>query len=343
VAKKKSKKKVAKKVSKKTTQKKAIKKTAAKPARRGLSRGLGALLGSGRSKKPATVESPQAIEVTVNKSEVATTEESSRQQSVDLKNGQLTTLPIELLQRGRYQPRQSMKQEALEELAASIKQQGIMQPIVVRAVSKDKYEIIAGERRWRAAQIALLQDVPVIIRQIADEDAIAMALIENIQRENLNAIDEALALHRLIEEFELTHDEAARAVGRSRTSVTNLLRLMDLEPSVKKLLANDELGMGHARALLSLPTLKQLAAAKDVIKKGLSVRATEALVKSLSSTQGKPTKKSKVKDPDIQRLENELTDKLGAQVSIDDKKGKGQLVITYTTLEELDGILDKIR
>jgi len=331
-----------KKVTKKVTKKATAKKSTAKSGRRGLSRGLGALLGSSRPAKDVAVEKPVTVSVETAQPIAAS---SSTLTALHVKpiNGQLTKLPIEQLQRGRYQPRQSMKQDALEELAASIKQQGIMQPIVVREVSKDKYEIIAGERRWRAAQIALLQDVPVIIRNIADEDAIAMALIENIQRENLNAVDEAMALDRLIEEFELTHEEAAKAVGRSRASVSNLLRLLELEPSVKVMLANDELSMGHARALLGLPSLKQLAAAKEVAKKGLSVRATEALARNLSgNVQSKKSAGTKQKNADIQRLENDLTDKLGARVSIADKKGKGKLVIEYTSLDELDGILNKI-
>lgn len=312
---------------KKTTTKKSSK----KPARRGLSRGLGALLGSAPTKKePAAQEPATQVPVAIT---------SSNSEAVN-------TLPVEKLQRGRYQPRSDMRSDSLQELAASIKQQGIMQPIVVRPVSGSgrdtQYEIIAGERRWRAAQLAELAEVPVIIRDIADEDAIAMALIENIQREDLNPLEEALALHRLIEEFELTHEEGAKAVGRSRASVSNLLRLLDLEGGVKKLVAERELSMGHARALLALTSQKQIDAAKNVVKKGLSVRATEALVRSLQKPVTIKSAQKQVKDPDIHRLEMDLTDKIGARVQIQNKKGKGKLVIEYTSLDQLDGILGKI-
>jgi ParB family chromosome partitioning protein len=256
-------------------------------------------------------------------------------------------IPVEQLQRGRYQPRSDMRTDSLQELADSIKKQGIMQPIVVRPISGEgretQYEIIAGERRWRAAQLAELSEVPVIIREVADEDAIALALIENIQRENLNPLEEALALHRLIEEFDLTHDEAAHAVGRSRASVSNLLRLLDLDSGVKKLVASRDLSMGHARAILALPKDKQLALAKDVVKKGLSVRATESIIRNIQSPKRPKSGKTQHKDPDIRRLELDLTDKLGAKVVIESKKGKGKLVIQYNNLDELDGILSHIK
>ena len=308
------------------------KKTTKKPQRRGLSRGLGALLGN--NTKPQT-----SSEAAVESQAITTTSQSPA-------NGGMQVLSIEQLQRGRYQPRSDMRQDSLQELADSIKKQGIMQPIVVRPIggqgNEIQYEIIAGERRWRAAQLAELAEVPVIIRDVADEDAIAMALIENIQRENLNPLEEALALHRLIEEFDLTHDEAAQAVGRSRASVTNLLRLLELDPSVKRLVAERELSMGHARAILALSKDKQLGLAKNVVKQGLSVRATESLVRKMQQVNSKKPQNIKHKDADISRLELNLTDKLGAKVAIEDKKGKGKLVISYSSLDELDGILAKI-
>jgi len=303
-----------------------------KPQRRGLSRGLGALL-SNTNTPPG--KAPDAVTVE-NK---AATNESTE------KSG-LATLAVERLQRGRYQPRSDMRTESLEDLAASIKKQGIMQPIVVRPIGGEgrdtRYEIIAGERRWRAAQIAELQEVPVIIKDVADEDAIAMALIENIQRENLNPLEEALALQRLIDEFELTHDEAAQAVGRKRASVTNLLRLLDLDASVKNMVRDQVLSMGHARAILALSKDKQLMLANEVVAKGLSVRATESLVRDLQKPKSQKPFKQKTKDTDLLRLEEDLRQKLGASVVIEDKKGKGKLIIKYTSLDELDGILNKI-
>ena len=254
----------------------------------------------------------------------------------------LQTLPIEYMQRGKYQPRQDINPEKLQELADSIKAQGIIQPIVVRKVAPEKYEIIAGERRWRAAQLAGLQQVPVVIREIDDRAAIAIALIENIQREDLNPLEEAEALRRLLNEFGLTHQQVADAVGKSRTTVTNLLRLMELHPEVKKLLLNNKLEMGHARALLSLDGPKQIALANKVVKEGLTVRATERLVKE---AQEEPKlKKPRVIDNDTLRLQDDLTAKLGAKVVIDHKEnGTGKLVIAYSSLEELDGIIGQIR
>ncbi|MGZ8904067.1 MAG: ParB/RepB/Spo0J family partition protein, partial [Methylobacter sp.] len=255
---------------------------------------------------------------------------------------QLHTLPIEYLQRGKYQPRKDMNPEKLQELADSIKVQGIIQPVVVRKIALDKYEIVAGERRWRAAQLAGLQQVPVVIKNIDDRAAMAIALIENIQREDLNPLEEAEALRRLLDEFEMTHQQIAEAVGKSRTTITNLLRLMDLHPDVKKLLLNKQLEMGHARALLALDGVKQVASAIKIVKEGLSVRAAERLVKD-SQVETK-TLKTRVTDNDTLRLQEELTVKLGAKVVIDHKdNGSGKLVIVYSSLEALDGIIGQIK
>lgn len=255
---------------------------------------------------------------------------------------QLQTLPIEYMQRGKYQPRKDMNPEKLQELADSIKTQGIIQPIVVRKISLEKYEIVAGERRWRAAQLAGLQQVPVVIKEIDDRTAMAIALIENIQREDLNPLEEAEALRRLLEEFEMTHQQVADAVGKSRVTVTNLLRLIDLHPEVKKLLINRQLEMGHARALLSLDGPKQLATANKIAKEGLTVRATERLVKD-SQAEPKSPKVREI-DKDTLRLQEDLTAKLGAKVLIEHKEnGTGKLVIAYSSLEELDGILGQIK
>jgi len=272
--------------------------------------------------------------------------------SVDLKkssdqsdqDGDLRELPVELVTRGKYQPRREMDTEALEELAESIRQQGIMQPIVVRLISEGRYEIIAGERRWRASQLAGLDRVPAIIREVSDEAAIAMALIENIQRENLNAMEEAVALKRLQDEFELTQGEVAEAIGKSRTTVTNLLRLINLTEEVKVMLDHGDLEMGHGRAMLSLAPEQQVQVARQVEAKSLSVRQTEALVRKLQSqksTDNKPKKPQQ--DADIKRLQEDLADKIGAVVSIDHSvKGKGKLVIKYNSLDELDGILSHL-
>ena len=256
---------------------------------------------------------------------------------------ELRDLPVDLLQRGRYQPRTHMEQSALEDLAKSIKVQGIIQPIVVRALSKDKYEIIAGERRWRAAQLAGLDKVPAVIRNIPDEAAIAVALIENIQRENLNPIEEAMALQRLATEFKLTHEQAADSVGRSRAAVTNLLRLLSLNPNVRELLEDGTLDMGHGRALLALEGNTQSKAAKEVVKKGLSVRETEQLVRRLLDK--KPAKKKKTAvDADTRALQEQLSDKLGARVKLQHSaKGSGKLIIEYNSNDELEGILSHIR
>ena len=254
----------------------------------------------------------------------------------------LGTLAVEKLQPGKYQPRTHMDQASLEGLADSIRSQGIMQPIIVRRIDDDKYEIIAGERRWRASQIAGLKEVPVIIREIADEVALAMALIENIQRENLNPIEEANGIQRLINEFDMTHESAAQAVGRSRSAVTNLLRLQNLHPVVQEMLAYSKLDMGHARALLGLDGAKQIAAAEEIVQNQLSVRAAEQLVKKLSSAQETPPS-LKVKDRDVARLEEKLSQSLGASVTIDNSKnGSGTVKIRYSNLDQLDEIISKI-
>ncbi len=257
------------------------------------------------------------------------------------KQHQLQTLPIEVLQRGRYQPRKDIDPVKLQELADSIKAQGIVQPVVVRRIDDEKYEIVAGERRWRAAQLAGLQDVPVVIREIGDRQAMAIALIENIQREDLNPLEEADALKRLLDEFAMTHQQIADAVGKSRTTVTNLLRLIDLQPEVKKLLISGALEMGHAKVLLALEGDRQVAAAKKIAASGMTVRAAEKLVKD-SQAEKKPGR-SNSPDPDTIRLQNELSEKLGAKVTISHQRaGKGRLIIDYSSLEELDGLLQRI-
>jgi len=263
---------------------------------------------------------------------------------------ELTKLPLEVLQRGRYQPRIDMRPETLAELADSIKAQGVVQPIVVRPVEGgngggQRYEIIAGERRWRAAQMAGLAEIPAVVRHIPDEAAIAVALIENIQRENLNPLEEARALSRLISEFGLTHQQAAEAVGRSRAGVTNMLRLLELSPEVCELVEKRTLEMGHARALLSLNQRRQQTeVAVLVARKGLSVRETEALVRRLQApAHGGAGRDSPARDPNVERLERELTDKLGARVAIQHGSGgRGKLVVSYNSLDELDGILAHI-
>jgi len=292
-----------------------------------LGRGLGALLGQ-----------PTAAGASDNVTPLRADEE-------------LQKLPIDLLQRGKYQPRIDMRQETLQELADSIKAQGVVQPIVVRPISEGgagqpkRYEIIAGERRWRAAQLAGLHEIPAVVRHVPDGAAIAMALIENIQRENLNPLEEARALERLIREFEMTHASAAEAVGRSRAAVSNLLRLLELSDEVKQLVEQREIEMGHARALLALENRKQQAeVAALVAKKKLSVRETEALVKRLSAQPEAAVESSTPRnDPNIRKLESELSEKLGAKVQVQhSSSGKGKLVISYHTLDELDGILAHI-
>jgi ParB family chromosome partitioning protein len=299
--------------------------------KRKLGKGLDVLLSRGSTEtmasllgkpKDRTTPSPQAAE----------------------KDGDLKNIPIELIQRGKYQPRTDMHEEALEELAASIRAQGVMQPIVVRPISSDKYEIIAGERRWRASQIAGIDTIPAIIKPVSDEAAIAMSLIENIQRENLNPIEEAMALKRLQDEFELTQQEVADAVGKSRAAVTNLMRLIGLSIDVRRMLEHGDLEMGHARSLLSLTNTQQSEAARSVVGKGLSVRQTESLVRRLIAEAGSTSgANTKLVDPDINNLEENLAGKLGAKVMIQHTaKGRGRLVVKYNSLDELDGILSHI-
>lgn len=267
-------------------------------------------------------------------------------------DGTLKNIPLDLLQRGQYQPRVDIRQDTLEELANSIRSQGVVQPIVARPLAgktgtEQRYEIIAGERRWRAAQMAGLAEIPAVIREVADEAAIAMALIENIQRENLNPLEEAKALDRLIREFHLTHQETADAVGRSRVTVSNLLRLLDLSDKVKPMLESRQIEMGHARALLSITNpLQQFDAARQVVKKGLSVRETEQLVRRIMTGYGVAKKSPASAEPsaDIRRLEKEISEKLGARVQLDHSgKGFGKLIISYNSLDELDGILRHIK
>ncbi|NNG13997.1 MAG: ParB/RepB/Spo0J family partition protein [Gammaproteobacteria bacterium] len=285
--------------------------------KRGLGRGLDALLGGAAI--PETIE--QAA-----------------------KESDLRELPIDLMQRGKYQPRVNMHTESLQELADSIRAQGVVQPIVVRPIGGGKYEIIAGERRWRASQLAGLHDIPAVVRDVPDSAAIAMALIENIQREDLNPLEEARALQRLINEFDMTHQQAAEAVGRSRAAVSNLLRLQELNEDVQHLLERGELEMGHGRALLGLRGTAQTAAAQKVVKRALSVRETEQLVRKENekNNRAKPPATTHL-DPDIRRFQDDLSAKLGAKVQIQHTaKGKGKLSIQYNSLDELEGILGHI-
>ncbi|ATG56727.1 chromosome partitioning protein ParB [Pseudoalteromonas sp. PS1M3] len=297
--------------------------------KRGLGRGLDALLSSSKPAPSASKEQDTQNVTEVVKSTVSATDNP------------LQTLPIEFLHSGKYQPRKDMSEEALEELASSIRSQGIIQPIVVRPIAHNSYEIIAGERRWRAAQIAKLDAVPCIIKDVPDEAAVAIALIENIQREDLNAMEEAVALNRLLNEFELTHQQVADAVGKSRTTVTNLLRLNNLNSDVKILLEHGDIEMGHARCLLALEGEAQSDAARTAVAKALTVRETEKLVRAI--LEPAPAKQEHQKDPDVKQLEQQLAENLGAKVEINyNKKGKGKLVISYTNLDELDGILNRI-
>ena len=289
--------------------------------RRGLGRGLDALLG----------DAPRNH---------AVSEESYRE------------IPLHLIEKGRYQPRREMRPEALEELAASIRSQGVMQPVVVRALGRkagdqegaEHFELIAGERRWRAAQLAGLTNIPAMVRDVPDEAALALALIENVQRENLNPVEEAFALKRLQDEFQMTQQEAADAVGKSRVTVTNLLRLLNLEPDVRELLERGALEMGHARALLGVAAQVQIDLARQVVDRSLSVRETEALVRRASLETAARPKAGGTKDADTRRLEGDLSAHLGAPVSIDHgTKGAGRVVIRYSSLDELDGILRHLR
>ncbi|CAN0580011.1 unnamed protein product [Ectocarpus sp. 12 AP-2014] len=257
-------------------------------------------------------------------------------------DGELRDIPVEQISRGRYQPRRDFDQGALEELAASIKAQGLMQPIVVRPLGEAGFEIIAGERRWRATQLAGLPEISALVRDISDEAAIAMALIENIQREDLNPIEEAVALARLQEEYELTQQEVADAVGKSRSTIANLLRLLALQPEVRLLLEHGDIEMGHARCLLGLEGQLQVQASREVVSRGLSVRQVEALVRQY--TKGSAEQPAEKIDPDIRRLQDELTEKVGSPVLIQHGAGgKGKLVVKYSSLDELDGILAHLR
>jgi len=282
--------------------------------RRGLGRGLDALLGESAG------------------------EAGSGAEAADLRD-----LPLDALTSGRYQPRREFDPAALQELAHSIRAQGVVQPIVVRPLPDgEQYEIIAGERRWRAAQLAELEEIPAIVRDIPDEMAVAVALIENIQREDLNPLEEASAFKRLTEEFGMTHQAVAEAVGRSRVGVSNLMRLLDLGPAVKAHITRGELEMGHARALLALDEAAQGEAAARVVAQGLTVRQTEALVRRMQA--GDTRREAPVEDPNVRRLQEDLADRLGAAVRIEHgQKGKGRLVIRYNSLDELDGILEHIR
>lgn len=251
---------------------------------------------------------------------------------------------VHLIQRGRYQPRRDLEPQALEELANSIRAQGVMQPIVVRPIDSERYEIIAGERRWRASQMAGLNTIPVVIKDVPDEAAIAMALIENIQRENLNPMEEAIALQRLQQEFELTQQEVADAVGKSRSTVTNLLRLMNLTGDVRKMLEYGDLEMGHARALLPLDEEAQVAAAREVSGKGLSVRQTEELVRKLQSAEQKEEVKKPAPDAQLENWASDLSRKLSAKVNIStNAKGKGKITIAYDSKESLEAILQNLQ
>src|ERR1700693_5648319 len=298
-----------------------------------LGRGLADLLGQTRSVvTPGSADGDGAAAATAGRDQV------------------LLRLPLDLLQRGRYQPRLEMRAESLAELVESIRAQGVVQPIVVRPMDGpdergvQRYEIIAGERRWRAAQQAGLRDIPAVVRYVADEAAIAMALIENIQREDLNPLEEARALERLISEFGLTHQQAADAVGRSRAAVTNLLRLLELPEEVCERLAKRELEMGHARALLGLPARRpQIDVAILVVRKELSVRDTEALVRQMIQPRPRAAAEPVTVDPNIRRLQDDLSEKLGAAVAIEhSESGRGRLVVKYNSLDELDGILTHI-
>ena len=313
-----------------------------------LGRGLEALLGS-------VTPAPAPTPATAVDAHGTSSAPAPAPVTAALRDEELARIPVDLLQRGRYQPRLDMRPESLQELADSIRAQGVVQPIVVRPLVAQKagepirYEIIAGERRWRAAQMAGLHDIPAVVRIVPDEAAVAMSLIENIQRENLNPLEEARALDRLIREFGITHQQAADAVGRSRAAVSNLLRLLELTDEVKTLVEQRQLEMGHARALLGLSQARQQSEVGALVaKKGLSVRETEALVKRMLAHGDKANRKDDADDPrpdpNVTRLEQDLADKLGARVSLQHAlTGKGKLVIAYNSLDELDGILAHIK
>jgi len=309
-----------------------------------LGRGLGALLGDVKATTQIdSADTGQASEDSAKQTVQAGAATSA--QDVRKDNFGFRELPIDQLQRGEYQPRVRMDKQALAELGESIRSQGVLQPLLVRPVAEGKYEIIAGERRWRGAQLAGLQSVPAVVREISDQTAMAVGLIENIQREDLNAMEEARGYSRLLEEFGLTHQEISEAVGCSRTQVTNLLRLLALHPKVQEMLESEHISMGHARALLSLHENEQPEIANRVRAKGLSVRQTEQLVKSLIRGGSKKTGNLKSIDvsADISRLEDDLSTRIGARVDIQHGAKKGKLVIHYYSLDELDGILERIK
>lgn len=303
--------------------------------KKGLGRGLDALLGGAPPPKaaPSASESTGSSEPAATNTDVVT----------DSQYGELREMPIDLLRPGQYQPRRDMHPEALEELAESIRSQGVMQPIVVRPVGMGQFEIIAGERRWRASQKAGLDTIPTLVRDVPDEAAIAMALIENIQREDLNPMEEAMALARLQTEFELTHQEIANAVGKSRASVTNLLRLNQLQHAVRTMLEHGDLEMGHARALLALEAAEQIQAAERISAQGMSVRQAEALVRQLQAPKPQQLAKER-ENRDVQRLEQRLSEKIGLPVKIQSKNnGKGVVSFNYSSNDELQGLLDHLR
>lgn len=291
--------------------------------KRGLGKGLDALLSS-----------------------VKETENTGIENDIESQNG-YCLLPLDIIQRGRYQPRRDIDQQALEELANSIRLQGVMQPIVVRPIDADRYEIIAGERRWRASQLAEMPDIPAIIKDVPDEAAIAMALIENIQRENLNPVEEAFSLQRLQDEFELTQQEVAEAVGKSRSAVTNLLRLMNLTEAVRKMLEYGDLDMGHARALLPLEPEQQITAAQEVAGKGLSVRQTEALVRTIQQQQAnadKPQPEKAEPNPKLDEVAQDLSSYFSTKVLVtENAKGKGKITINYNDAEMLNKLLQQLK
>lgn len=299
--------------------------------KRALGKGLGSLLQSARvAEEIEFLQQPQTAEQSL------------------VRDKTLQELPVEIIERGRYQPRRDMSPEALEELASSIRKQGVMQPIVVRPVGEpgeERYEIIAGERRWRATQLAGLNKIPAVIRDVPDDAAIAMALIENIQREDLNPLEEAMALSRLKDEFELTQQEVADAVGKSRVTVTNLLRLLNLSPDARRMLEHGDIDAGHGKVILALPEHLQLQAAREVAAQGLSVRQTESLVRRIQQeAEGSILRPEKFIDPDIHTMEEELARLIGRKVVIQyNAKGKGKLVISYNSRDELKGVLSRIR
>jgi ParB family chromosome partitioning protein len=301
--------------------------TMSKTKSKGLGRGLDALLGANRGRTaPADAPVSSATMPIAN---------------AGPQDGQMLEIPLEYLQRGKYQPRRDMQDESLQELAESIKAQGVMQPIVIRPIGSNRYEIIAGERRWRACQLAGLEKIPAIVRDVPDEAAVAMALIENIQREDLNAVEEAVALKRLQDEFSLTHQEVADAVGKSRTAVSNILRLLNLCSDVRTMLERGDLEMGHARCLLSMGEDQQRLLARQIVAKGLSVRQAEALVRH--AAEGKTKTESKP-SADITQLQERLSEQIGVPVLVQHSaKGAGKLILKYSSLDELDGILSHLK